>query len=221
MPKARAISCNDCDAFQRPHISVLCIAESFIRLYSVIHTTLREKTYTRWCCIDRLSRHEFEEAEASESSEEGASEEETQTESDEELTERIENLQKQLDELPPRAKGKAALKRGLAEAQRKLASRSLKGRVEYLICDEKLLVRYRETWLADKAAEELDYPIFFAVSEKGGKDNSGDPIYKKDTNGELVLDNHGHLIVHHDLDEIAEAFVAFAKDQGFDFWMEV
>ena len=122
--------------------------------------------------------------------------------------------------MPPRAKGKAALRRALAEVKRKLASRTLKGQVEYLLQDEKLLARYREAWLADKAAEELDYPIFFAVSEKGGKDNSGEPIYKKDANGELMLDKHGHLIVDHDLDEIAEAFVAFAKEQGFDFWTE-
>ena len=122
--------------------------------------------------------------------------------------------------MPPRAKGKAALKHALAETKRKQASHSLKGQVKYLRQDEKLLARYRESWLADKATEELDYPIFFAVSEKGGKDNSGDPIYKKDANGELVLDNHGHLIVGNDLDEIAEAFVAFAKEQGFDFWIE-
>jgi type I restriction enzyme M protein len=119
-----------------------------------------------------------------------------------------------------RAKGKADLKRALAEAQRKLASRTLKGQFEYLLQNEKLLARYRESWLAEKAAEELDYPIFFAVSEKAGKDNSGDPIYKKDENGELALDHHGHLIVDHDLDEIAQAFIAFAKEQGFDFWVE-
>jgi len=163
---------------------------------------------------------EFEEAEAAENGEGENADEENETESDDELVERIENLQKQLDEMPPRAKGKAALRRALAEAQRKLASRTLKGQVEYLLQDEKLLARYREAWLADKAAEELDYPIFFAVSEKGGKDNSGEPIYKKDANGELMLDEHGHLIVDHDLDEIAEAFVAFAKEQGFDFWTE-
>ncbi len=122
--------------------------------------------------------------------------------------------------MPPRAKGKAALKRALAEARRKLASRTLKGQLNYLLQDEKLLARYRESWLAGKAAEELDYPIFFAVSEKGGKDNSGGPIYKKDANGEAALDEHGHLIVEHDLDDIAEAFIAFAKEQGFDFWTE-
>ena len=106
---------------------------------------------------------EFEEAEAAENSEE-----DTQIESDDELAERIDNLKKQLDEMPPRAKGKSALKRALAEAHFKRASRSLKGQLQYLCQDENLLARYRESWLADKAAEELDYPIFFAVSEKGG-----------------------------------------------------
>ncbi|MFH1861436.1 MAG: N-6 DNA methylase [bacterium] len=161
---------------------------------------------------------EFEEAETAENGESETAEENTQTESEDELTERIENLQTQLDELPPRTKGKTALKRALTEARRKQASHSLKGQVEYLLQDEKLIARYREAWLADKAVEELDYPIFFAVSEKGGKDNSGDPIYKKDVNGEIMLDNHGHLIVDHDLDEIADVFIAFAKEQGFDFW---
>jgi len=151
---------------------------------------------------------------------EDETEEAAEAETDEELTERIENLQAQLDAMQGRAKGKAELKRALAESQRKLASRTLKGQFEYLRQNEKLLARYRESWLAEKAAAELDYPIFFAVSEKAGKDNSGEPVYKKDENGELMLDEHGHLIVDHDLDEIAEAFIAFAKEQGFDFWAE-
>lgn len=162
---------------------------------------------------------EFEEGETSDNGE-GEAEETADVETVEELTERIENLQAQLAAMRGRAKGKADLKRTLAEAQRKLASRTLKGQFEYLRQNEKLLARYRESWLAEKAAADLDYPIFFAVSEKGGKDNSGEPVYKKDKNGELMLDEHGHLIVDHDLDEIAEAFIAFAKEQGFDFWAE-
>src|ERR1700682_5025464 len=55
LPKARPISCNDCPAFQRLHMSLLCIVESFTRRCCVINTTFSEKIYIRWCCIDRLS----------------------------------------------------------------------------------------------------------------------------------------------------------------------
>ena len=71
-----------------------------------------------------------------------------------------------------------------------------------------------------------DYTIFFAVSEKGGKDNSGDYIYVKNGNGQYKLDKNGHLIVDHDLhnhnkelsDGIAEAFINFAKAEKLSFW---
>jgi len=142
--------------------------------------------------------------------------------SEEELQEYLESLQARLDAMPGRAKGKAALKRTIKATKRKLAVLTLQGRLAYLVDEEepKMLERYRELWLEDQAAKDLDYPIFFAVSERGGKDNSGEPIYKKDEDGQPLLDKHGHLIVDHDLDEIAEAFIRFAKEQGFDFWME-
>lgn len=63
-----------------------------------------------------------------------------------------------------------------------------------------------------------DYPIFMAVSKKSGKDNSGDYIYKKDADGNIIRDNKGHKAVDHDLDQIADAFIKFAKEQGFSFW---
>ena len=71
-----------------------------------------------------------------------------------------------------------------------------------------------------------DYPIFFAVAEKGGKDSSGDYIYVKDGNGKYKLDNNGHLIVYHDLHNhdghlsngIAEAFIAWAQRENLSFW---
>jgi type I restriction enzyme M protein len=161
---------------------------------------------------------EFEVVEMPETDEVESREEDTLIETDAELAERIENLQDKLAEMSAPVKGKAELKRALADAKHQQAARSLNGQLGYLLQDGKLLGRYREAWLADKAAAELDYPIFFAVSDKGGKDNSGDPIYKKDTSGELALDSHGHLVVEHDLDEIAEAFVAFARAQSLDFW---
>jgi type I restriction enzyme M protein len=63
-----------------------------------------------------------------------------------------------------------------------------------------------------------DYPIFMAVSKKPGKDNSGEYVYKKDEKGNFILDEKGRRILDHDLDEIAEAFIKFAKEQGFSFW---
>ena len=62
-----------------------------------------------------------------------------------------------------------------------------------------------------------DYPIFMAVSKKGGKDNSGDYVYKKDSKGGYVHDARGRKVLDHDLDEIAEGFLKFAKSQKLDF----
>jgi len=63
-----------------------------------------------------------------------------------------------------------------------------------------------------------DYPIFMAASKKSGKNSSGKYVYLKDKNGNFVKDNEGNLIIDHDLNEIAEAFVKFAKEQKFSFW---
>jgi type I restriction enzyme M protein len=90
----------------------------------------------------------------------------------------------------------------------------------------KTSVLFVQKW-DDKLCPKVDdYPIFFAVSEKGGKDNSGDYIYVKNGNGQYKLDKNGHLIVDHDLhnhndalpDGIAEAFIDFAKSEGLSFW---
>ncbi len=71
-----------------------------------------------------------------------------------------------------------------------------------------------------------NYNIFFATMQKPGKDNSGEKIYVKDSNGENLLDSHGHLIVDHDLynhdgitqDGITEAFIEFAKKEKLSFF---
>lgn len=70
-----------------------------------------------------------------------------------------------------------------------------------------------------EAGESLkDYPIFMAVSKKAGKDNSGDYIYKKDASGNLVHNDRGKKVLDHDLNEIADKFIEFAKEQGVSFW---
>jgi len=74
--------------------------------------------------------------------------------------------------------------------------------------------------------EVEDYPIFFAVSEKSGKDNSGDYVFLENSNGQYKLDKNGHLIVAHDLHNhngelpngIAEAFAEWAKSENLSFW---
>lgn len=92
----------------------------------------------------------------------------------------------------------------------------------------KTSVLFVQKW-DDKLCPKVDdYPIFFAVSEKGGKDNSGDYIYVKNDNGQYKLDKNGHLIVDHDLhnhngelpDGIAEAFMKFAKTEKLSFRAE-
>ena len=78
----------------------------------------------------------------------------------------------------------------------------------------------------DRDDDPIDgYRIFFAVSEKGGKDNSGDYVYLKKSDGQYELDKGGHLIIDHDLhnhngelpDGIAEAFIKWAKSENLSF----
>ena len=71
-----------------------------------------------------------------------------------------------------------------------------------------------------------DYPIFFAVSEEGGRDSSGNYVFLENSNGQHKLDKNGHLIVKHDLhnhngdlpDGIAEEFIKWATDEKLSFW---
>ena len=60
--------------------------------------------------------------------------------------------------------------------------------------------------------------IFMAVSENSGKDNSGDEVYETDEKGERKLDEHGHLIQKHDLDDIVFAFEKWGRENGLSFW---
>jgi hypothetical protein len=92
----------------------------------------------------------------------------------------------------------------------------------------KTSVLFVQKWDEKLCPKKEDYPIFFAVSEKGGKDNSGDYIFVKNGNGQRKLDKYGHLIVDHDLHNhdgelpngIAEAFIEFAKAEKLSFWVE-
>ncbi|MEE8131669.1 MAG: N-6 DNA methylase [Candidatus Paceibacterota bacterium] len=81
----------------------------------------------------------------------------------------------------------------------------------------KTSVLFLQKW-NDKEEIPKDYPIFMAVSKKSGKDNSGDYVYKKDKQGIILFSPQGKKYLDHDLDEIAEEFIKFAKEQKFSFW---
>jgi len=80
----------------------------------------------------------------------------------------------------------------------------------------KTSILFLQKW-PEKEKSLKDYPIFMAVSKKGGKDNSGDYVYKKDKNGDVLYSPQGKKYLDHDLDEIAEEFIKFVKEQKFNF----
>jgi type I restriction enzyme M protein len=82
----------------------------------------------------------------------------------------------------------------------------------------KTSIVFVQKWDNKLCPKKEDYPIFFAVSQRTGKDNSGEYVFIKDKNDEVVLDEHGHPKIDHDLDEIALSFVKFAKENHFSFW---
>jgi type I restriction enzyme M protein len=79
------------------------------------------------------------------------------------------------------------------------------------------LQKWDEKDVSTKASAKVDYPIFMAVSKKPGKDNSGEYVYKKDASGNFVHGNKFKKVLDHDLDEIADEFIKFAKEQKFSF----
>ena len=96
----------------------------------------------------------------------------------------------------------------------------------------KTSVLFLQKWNDDKNSDPKyycprvdDYNIFFAVSEKAGKDNSGEYVYVKNDDGTEKIDEYGHKIKDHDLhnhgkalsDGIAEAFIEYAKKEKFGF----
>ena len=90
----------------------------------------------------------------------------------------------------------------------------------------KTSVLFVQKWDEKLCPKKENYPIFFAVSENSGKNNSGDYVYLKGNGGKNKLDKNGHLIVEHDLhnhggelpDGVAETFAKWAKKEKLSFW---
>jgi|WetSurMetagenome_2_1015567.scaffolds.fasta_scaffold03015_2 type I restriction enzyme M protein len=121
-----------------------------------------------------------------------------------------------------------AIREFISERCRILAIVGLHGNVFKPHTGTKTSVLFVQKWTDNNGIcpRKADYPIFFATMQKPSKDNGGDKIYMKQQDGEPLLDEHGHLIVDHDLfnhegltqDGIAEAFIEFAKKEKLSFF---
>lgn len=132
------------------------------------------------------------------------------------------------------------LEKAIPEAEFEFKKLTYRGKLQILLADEDMVASLKERWIDGEVSKKLDYPIFMAVSENGGKNNSGDYEYLLDEDGNIVEFDDGQPVIkqdlvnytlHHDdlkdvmsiADEdlcIAEAFVQFAKKHNFDFWRE-
>lgn len=116
----------------------------------------------------------------------------------------------------------------LTEAQRKIKQKTVKGRLELLLNEPQALNAMQEKWIDVQIAKELNYPIFMAVSQLGGKDSSGDYIPQKDTGGTIITDDSGNPLIEQDCIRyregdrpgIAEHFEQWAKKNDLSFWQE-
>ncbi len=89
----------------------------------------------------------------------------------------------------------------------------------------KTSVLFAQKWDDIHCPRKNDYPIFFGVSHKSGKDSRGNYIYTRDSNGQPNLDQFGHLIIDHDLhnhashipDGLSEAFMEFSRREKLSF----
>lgn len=91
------------------------------------------------------------------------------------------------------------LEKQMPMAEEDLLKLTLKGRLQIILNLPDVMERLRNRYVDAEVAKRLDYPIFMAVSERGGKNNSGDYEYMRDVNGNFVEDAIGNLEIDQDL----------------------
>lgn len=73
-----------------------------------------------------------------------------------------------------------------------------------------------QKWREGEATDE--YPVFMATNQVALRDSSGRYAYEVAEDGLFVTDDDGNRIIAHDLDDIANDFVEFAREQTLSFW---
>lgn len=91
------------------------------------------------------------------------------------------------------------LEKQIPIAEEDLLKLTLKGRLRIIRNLPDVIERLRNRYVDAEVAKRLDYPIFMAVSEHGGKNNSGDYEYMRDENGNFVEDAFGNPEIDQDL----------------------
>ena len=105
------------------------------------------------------------------------------------------------------------LEKEIPQAEYDFKLLTTKGKLQLILEDEDLLQKLSDRFIDAEVARRLDYSIFMAVSEHGGKDNSGEYEYKMTPDGNLVEDIDGNPVYKQDL-----VNYAITKEQllGFD-----
>lgn len=117
-----------------------------------------------------------------------------------------------------------------------------KGKLQLIVNNPDAIKKLRDRYIDAEVAKKLDYPIFMAVSENSGKNNSGEYEYLLDEEGNVIEDDFGNPRIKQDLvnyelkrddllanpdiisddnQAIAEAFIRYAREQKFDFWENI
>lgn len=120
-------------------------------------------------------------------------------------------------------------RRRLQQLERDVKSSTLRGRIELLLTDAAALEDLRQHWIDTQLAARLNYPIFMAVSETGGKMSSGEHRYRVDSLGNRVEDSEGNALIEQDLvkyrdndpDGIAEMFLKWGHENGLSFLQDI
>ena len=120
--------------------------------------------------------------------------------------------------------GAAALRRWVAGRARVLAVVGLHVNTFKPFTGTKTSVVFMQKWGGLAGDELANYPIYMAASQRSGKNNSGEYVYKHDAQGNVV-DENGTPIAEsgappasdHDLDDIANAFNTWSKMQQLSF----
>ncbi len=123
--------------------------------------------------------------------------------------------------------GTSSLRSWLAGRARLLAVVGLHVNTFKKFTGTKTSVVFLQKWGGEAGSPLSNYDVFMATSQKSGKNNSGQYVFKTDRLGNLidedcmpVTESGKSPAIDHDLDEIANAFIGWGRDQGFSFLVE-